>query len=46
MTRAREYARSIHPGMEILEVSCTTGQGLDQWIEWLEKRRSAVTSDK
>jgi len=26
--------------MEILEVSCTTGQGLDQWIEWIEKRRS------
>jgi len=46
MTRAREYARSVHPGMEIVEVSCTTGQGLDVWIEWLEKRREAVTSAK
>src|SRR5271165_5444030 len=25
ITKAREYARQIHPGMEILELSCTTG---------------------
>jgi hydrogenase nickel incorporation protein HypB len=42
MAKAREYARQVHPGMEILEVSCTTGQGLDEWIEWLEERRKAT----
>jgi hydrogenase nickel incorporation protein HypB len=42
MNKAREYARQVHPGMDILEVSCTTGQGLHQWIEWLEKRRQAT----
>jgi len=42
IARAREYARQIHPGMEILEVSCTTGQGLDQWIQWLQRRRGAT----
>jgi len=36
---AEENARSIHPGMEILEVSCTTGAGLDRWQTWLEERR-------
>ena len=46
MACAREYARQVHPGMEILEVSCTTGQGLDQWIQWLEKRREAVIGEK
>ena len=46
MARAREYARQIHPGMEILEVSCTTGQGLDAWLRWLEKRRELVTSER
>jgi len=46
MARAREYARQIHPGMEILEVSCTTGQGLDAWLRWLEKRRELVTSGR
>jgi hydrogenase nickel incorporation protein HypB len=39
IVQARENARSIHPSMGILEVSCTTGDGLDQWLQWLEKRR-------
>ncbi len=36
---ARENARRIHPEMEIVEVSCTTGAGLDAWQNWLQKRR-------
>jgi hydrogenase nickel incorporation protein HypB len=36
--RAREYARRIHPNMQIIDVSCTTGQGLDQWMHWLKTR--------
>jgi hydrogenase nickel incorporation protein HypB len=39
--KAKENARKVHPGMEILDVSCTTGAGLDAWIQWLEKKRSA-----
>ena len=46
IARARQHARSIHPGMEILEVSCTTGQGLDKWIEWIQRRQVAVTSER
>ena len=42
LAKARDYARQIHPGMEILEVSCSTGHGLDQWIGWLEKQRQAT----
>jgi hydrogenase nickel incorporation protein HypB len=41
IARAREYARSVHPGMEIIEVSCTTGAGLGNWVEWLEQRGQA-----
>ncbi len=36
---ARENARKVHPAMEILEVSSTTGVGLDAWREWLAARR-------
>jgi hydrogenase nickel incorporation protein HypB len=36
---AKENAQRVHPQMEILEVSSTTGEGLDRWMEWLEKRR-------
>ncbi len=42
--KAKENARRVHPGMEILETSCTTGQGLDEWIGWLEKKRAAQKS--
>ena len=31
-------ARSVQPGIEILQVSSTTGVGLDAWLKWIEKR--------
>ncbi len=37
--QARANARLVHPGIEILELSCTTGQGLDAWLAWLAYRR-------
>lgn len=42
LARAREHARRVHPGLEILEVSCTTCEGLEGWARWLERRREAV----
>ena len=38
MEKARENAQKVHPGMEIIEVSCTTGEGLPKWQAWLESR--------
>lgn len=35
MASAREDISTLHPGAEILELSCTTEQGLDQWCQWL-----------
>ncbi len=35
---ACENARRVQPEIEILEVSCTSGQGLDGWRAWLEAR--------
>ena len=42
---ARENARRVHPGMEIIDVSSTTGEGLDRWLEWLSARRKSRVSD-
>ena len=39
---ARENARRVHPGMEIVELSCLTGEGLSQWQGWLESRLPAA----
>ena len=38
MEAARENARRVQPDIEIVDVSCTTGEGLDQWRAWLEAR--------
>lgn len=35
MDKIRRDALSLNPGLEIFEVSCKTGKGLDKWIEWL-----------
>ena len=35
---AEENARRIHPEIELIETSCTTGAGLDQWLHWLARR--------
>ena len=28
-------ARSLNPGLQLLQTSCRTGEGLDQWTEWV-----------
>jgi len=43
---ARENARRIHPEIEIIDTSCTTGVGFDRWLQWLaaraERKRAEV----
>jgi len=42
MEQARANARLVHPGMEIVELSCTTGEGMDEWSGWLSRRRAGM----
>jgi hydrogenase nickel incorporation protein HypB len=35
---ARDNARKVNPAIEIVEVSSTTGAGLDSWRAWLDRR--------
>jgi len=35
--RAIEYARRVNPGIEVIEVSATTGQGMDAWLAWIAR---------
>jgi hydrogenase nickel incorporation protein HypB len=39
LVKARENIQKVHPGAEIIELSCTTGEGLDRWLAWMEARR-------
>ncbi len=40
--RAHENAQRVHPGIEMVSVSCLTGAGIDEWLAWLDRRRSRV----
>ncbi|MBL7076373.1 MAG: hydrogenase nickel incorporation protein HypB [Kiritimatiellae bacterium] len=37
MEACRENLRKIHPGMFVFELSAKTGDGMDAWIEYLQK---------
>jgi hydrogenase nickel incorporation protein HypB len=40
-----EYARRVNPGIRVIEVSATKGQGMSEWFEWIERgaRTAAAT---
>ena len=31
-------ARTVHPEIQIARLSCTTKQGLDEWLRWIDAR--------
>lgn len=38
--RFRADALKVNPRLEIIPISCSTGEGLDSWLRWLEQRIS------
>ena len=42
--KARREAREINPKLDIIEISCTTGVGLDRWVAWIDDLVSSVRS--
>lgn len=36
--KAKANAKKVNPKLEIIEVSCTSGEGLDQWYNWLKSK--------
>ncbi|NVM57326.1 MAG: hydrogenase nickel incorporation protein HypB [Desulfobacterales bacterium] len=36
--KIREVSLRINPGLDIFEISCKTGQGIDRWAEWLSNQ--------
>ncbi len=35
LQRIRDTVRALNPDIRIFEISCKTGQGLDNWFDWL-----------
>lgn len=40
--KCRERVLKINPDIKIFEVSCQTGEGIDQWVEWLYEEVKAL----
>jgi hydrogenase nickel incorporation protein HypB len=40
--RCIALARQVNPSIQIIQVSATTGQGMDDWLHWLEHRVPAL----
>ncbi len=38
LERVKKHARQINADLDILELSCRTGDGLDTWLQWLQRR--------
>lgn len=36
--RCAEYARSVNPKVRVLTVSATTGEGMDDWYDWVAEQ--------
>ncbi len=34
-----ENARKVNPAIEVIKLSAQTGEGMDQWLEWLSRRQ-------
>lgn len=43
---AKENVRKVHPDTEILDVSATTGAGMNDWLSWLESKRKACAAHR
>ncbi len=35
--KAKDEARDINPGIEIIELSCRSGEGVEKWVDWVER---------
>ncbi len=39
VARCIEYARQVNPALQVIQVSATSGEGMEQWYQWLRLNR-------
>ena len=40
LEQAIANVHQVHPGMTVVQTSCTKGEGLDAWLAWIDERRA------
>ncbi len=43
LQRCLDYVTTVNPSLMTLCVSAQTGEGMDEWYQWLQKERAALT---
>ena len=43
---AIEFARRVNPGIEVIEVSATTGQGMEAWLAWIARNSAGAGAQR
>ena len=46
VARAIDYARRVNPAIEVIEVSATTGEGIEAWLDWIERGASEARAQR
>ncbi len=41
-----DYARRVKPEIEVIQLSARSGEGMAQWLDWLQRRRRAVIEQR
>ena len=41
VARCIEFARRVNPAIQVLQLSATTGEGMDAWLQWLDRSLQA-----
>lgn len=44
VARCVEFARRIHPDLPVIELSAATGQGMEDWLDWISARQGALAA--
>jgi hydrogenase nickel incorporation protein HypB len=42
--RAIDFAREVNPKIEVLKLSAQTGEGFEQWLDWIDAMHSEMAS--
>jgi hydrogenase nickel incorporation protein HypB len=42
LDQAIANVHQVHPGMTVVQTSCTHGRGIQDWLAWIERRRAAA----
>lgn len=40
--RCMDYARRVNPDIKIIQLSAKSGEGMEQWIDWIKRKRASI----